>query len=1315
MLSTAKVTKMVAREAFWIQYVQELRDLELTYHKRFLKARWQFQCILICAPMIQLLVAFILEEIVFENRLGLTQSFEMLAMFSAMQQPLSFLGFIFMMWRKLVVACDRLTNFFTEAKYWELDQRVQYTASDTDPLEVAAGSEFKWIYVEKPATEKDEENKEEAGCNEKDANRGKAEGEDGPKEEAEGAEGDSRSGSKPGSPVEDGSRDSPQKVKPSSTATRQRRASLPEVSFSWQSLSPMKRFRKKPEAESAGGGASSSKSNADETGSGTSPTTKNKSSIANEKFRLKFGDPIKIQLGEVVTIEGSVGSGKTALLHALLGMLEVVTADDSSAEHGSQPSFNAAATTSSSRQTSSNSNKYKAPPPVTRPERLAFCPQTAWVMHDTVVNNVCFGLAFDESRFWRCLEAVAFDNEVRAFTDKEQTNIGDRGTSLSGGQKARLSLARALYSDEKILLLDDPFAALDVHVTAHTSHALLDFLKGENRTLILVASKVPKRVAKVRTQKILVSDDGVVTVAPGVVDGAPPALEDGLDSPTNKETKTVDEQDIKVLENMNVATEAKTSDNDDVDPNNSGEGKKEEGDTDKDAKTKEKQESQGAGVVPLRYYIWLAAHTKAGMIATVFALMIVGNLAKVFLEFLIALYGEQNDNRRAGIENDKNVIDFLTPWWSDSKDDDEEAVQFIFLFAIASILAVVITYTGAMAVMHSMLMISRHMHRNLLFALAQARLRFYENTSVGRILNRFSADFDAVDHQLPQNAESYLQCIVKLVSAILVMSVGAPLFIVPMSIFMYVFVYLQDLFRPLARLLQRNAAADRSPVYTKFDQLLQGMQVVQAHGKSKQWYSDFAVVMDKQHQSYWVMNQGNRWWGVRLEALSVILLCIVPVCLIIWKEYIDSSLSRPIIAVVVLQSMQMTFLFNWAVRMRTEFEAKMVSVERIHEYTVVEKEESFNPRGGEIQDQASAAKTGGARSTSKISTKESEVAVDNSIVLFGAAHLFRASSGHALVAPVMKGGPAMPLKPITTGAVAAPAKAADPAAMVEFCDVKLRYREYHPYALKGVNFALAPGSSTAVIGRTGSGKSSLFAVLLRLVDEYEGQVFLNGYEISNIPLAALRGLQLAVVPQEPLLFSGPLRHTLMTSLAPGQKIFARGTMDQYSNNARPISLGKADVDDVLILEALETVGLKDLVLERGGLDDFVVDPTATDLSFGQRQLLCVARALIKVRALTGGASGETGKVLLISDEATSSLDRETDMKIQRVLAGEAKNPNVCVVSIVHTLDSILAHYDRVLTMSDGLVDSFGDPRELAKDPNTIFATMLEKQGVSFAT
>ncbi|MEV4716376.1 ATP-binding cassette domain-containing protein [Micromonospora noduli] len=227
---------------------------------------------------------------------------------------------------------------------------------------------------------------------------------------------------------------------------------------------------------------------------------------------------------------------------------------------------------------------------------------------------------------------------------------------------------------------------------------------------------------------------------------------------------------------------------------------------------------------------------------------------------------------------------------------------------------------------------------------------------------------------------------------------------------------------------------------------------------------------------------------------------------------------------------------------------------------------------------------------------------------------------------------------------------------VHFENVTLRYAEGGPAALNGVSFDAPAGSKIGIVGRTGSGKSSLFTALLRFVPAEQGRILVDGVDTATLRLADLRAA-VEVVPQDPVLLPGTLRDNIDPT------------------GAYP---------DAAVTAVLTKVGLADRLLGVGGDGlDAALSADGGQLSAGERQLLCLARALLR-----------DAKLVLI-DEATSSLDAETDARIQRLLAVDLAGATV--LTIAHRRET-LAGADRVVTLDGGLVARVTD-----RDPAGVLA------------
>jgi ABC-type multidrug transport system fused ATPase/permease subunit len=383
---------------------------------------------------------------------------------------------------------------------------------------------------------------------------------------------------------------------------------------------------------------------------------------------------------------------------------------------------------------------------------------------------------------------------------------------------------------------------------------------------------------------------------------------------------------------------------------------------------------------------------------------------------------------------------------------------------------------------------------------------------------------------------------------------------------------------------------------------LEGSTTIRAFRVERKFAASFRMKVDKNSSAMLNFLSSQRWLGLRIELLGSSVTFLV--CLIIVCFNGTLKINPGLVGLVVQWSVVFSAALNFFFIRLSESEAKITSIERIHQTSSLPMEAAWETD------------------------------------------------------PSMSLDPSWP----KTGAL-------------EFDHVCMRYRKDLPLALDSVSFKLGPGTRCGVVGRTGSGKTSLTTSLFRLVEIESGSIVLDGIDLTKIGLSDVRGRSngMRIIPQDPVLFAGTLRDCL----------------DPFQTE-----------DDSKLLEALQAVnhnGAKDRGLDV--LND-KIDEGGSNYSVGERQLLCLARAIV-----------EEPRVLVL-DEATASVDSATDGFIQKMLRTSFRETTL--VTIAHRLNTIM-DYDVVLVMDEGRAAEFGPPKVLLQDDNGIFTSLVEATGAETAS
>ena len=525
------------------------------------------------------------------------------------------------------------------------------------------------------------------------------------------------------------------------------------------------------------------------------------------------------------------------------------------------------------------------------------------------------------------------------------------------------------------------------------------------------------------------------------------------------------------------------------------------------------------------------------------------------------------------------------------------------------------------------------LHSNLLHSIFRAPLSFFDTTPIGRILSRFSKDLYSIDTDLSNNFDFFLW-----VSLQVLVSIGTIMFVTPwfgIAIIPLGFIYLKILnyFREVSRETKRLDNISRSPVYAHFSETLGGLTTIRAYGQPTRFIDSFGQKVDQNIRAWYNNKIADRWLSVRLELMGAVVAGLAAafatnVAMSGSASGQDSNDNFASLAGLSLSfAIPLTGLLNWLIRWFAQLEACMNACERVFYYTE------------EIPQEAPA--------TSKDLERHAATA--------------SSTTNQAVLAVAANGGKAdtIPVDWPNQGAIV-------------LNDMKMRYRENTPLVLKGLSVAIRGGERIGVVGRTGSGKSSLVLSLLRLVepyleddakDQYKPPISIDGVDVLRIGLHDLRS-KIGIIPQNPVLFSGIIR-----------------------SNVDPFR----EYSDDQIWKALDQCRMKTAVEQMPGMLDAVVSEYGENLSAGMRQLLVFARILLR-----------HCKILLL-DEATSSVDYETDREIQQTIRDAFAG--CTALTIAHRINTIMDS-DKILVMKDGSVAEFGSPQELLKDESSVFSDIV---------
>ena len=827
---------------------------------------------------------------------------------------------------------------------------------------------------------------------------------------------------------------------------------------------------------------------------------------------------LEIKKGEIIGIIGEVGSGKSSLLQAILNCLILLNPNECDGIHINGD--------------------------------IGYVSQIPWIQNDTIKNNILFFNEYNKEKYEEILDKCQLNYDLDNFEGKDLTEIGEKGVNLSGGQKVRISLARAVYSNPDIFLLDDPISALDANIGEKIMKELIiDYLQGKTRIIVTHALQYLKYM-----DRILYITQGKIEYVGNYQDiqTKPFFVELQKIYKLNKqkeEEKQIKENTVK---------------------------KKESSDSKNKIVKIIKEEDEEIGSVKFGVYISYSRYMGGKFfLILITAIMLIWEGNKVGSDLWLAFWSKP--------ENQEESEDVPYSKW-----------VFFGLYCVLNLSSVFFIFLRIYFLTRGIVHLGSCLHRDMVIKLIRAPINlFHEVVPRGQIFNRLSKDLDSLNisvFSVGDTIETFLMSL----GAFILCSIYDPFSILYMPVIFIIGFFITKFYLLGSRPLTRIESISRSPILNIINETIPGYASIKAFGKEEQYLQKYYSKINDCFNINICM-RGIKMWLQEMFKLLSNFYFIYLILSIFFNE--DESTAQSV-GITLTYSVILQENLGYSFSIAAQLENIMISLERCLQYTKIESEAPL-----------------------VIRTKDEEL--------------------------IRKKWPCE--------------------GRIKFDNYSVKYRPNTEIVLKKINLEINPKEKIGLVGRTGSGKSTICLCLFRILEPYEGTIYIDNEDITKVGLNLLRK-NITIIPQDPCLMEGSLKY-----------------------NIDPLNTK----EDKEIISLLKKIGFTytendDEILNRK------IEQNGANLSVGEKQLICIARAIIRKTKI------------VVMDEATANIDVNTEAKIQKALQYALSDSTV--ITVAHRIKTII-DYDKILVLDNGNVVEFDTPQNLINNDKSLFFELYSKSNI----